>query len=62
MKLVSSGPRRLQKKRMHLRKVELQRIVGTQADVEARPEEVGQRVPLVREEERIVRKRRHGDL
>jgi hypothetical protein len=38
----------------NLCKVELQRVVRAQADVESCLEKVGQRIPLVREEERIV--------
>jgi len=45
----------------NLCKVELQRVVRAQADVEPCLEKVGQRVPLVREEERIVAQRAHGD-
>jgi hypothetical protein len=42
--------------------VELERVVRTEADVEAGAEKVRERVAFVREEEGIVRERRHGDL
>ena len=43
----------------YLCEVELQRVVRAQADIEADLEEVGQGVPLVREEQRIVAQRAH---
>ena len=42
--------------------MELERVVRTEADVEAGAEKVGERVAFVREEESIVRERRHGNL
>ena len=42
--------------------MELERVVRTEADVEAGAEKVRERVAFVREEEGIVRERRHGDL
>lgn len=48
--------------RAHLGKVELERVVGAEADVEAGAEEGRERVALVGEEEGVVRERRHGDL
>ena len=45
----------------NLRKVELKRIVRAQANVEPCLEEIWQRIPLVREEQRVVAQRAHGD-
>lgn len=44
----------------HLRKVELQRIISAQTDVQPYFEEIRQRVPLVRQEQRVVAQRTHG--
>ena len=44
-----------------LGEVELERVVGAQADVEADLEEVRERVALVREEERVVAQRAHRE-
>ena len=41
--------------------VELQRVVGAQADIEACLEELRNRIPFVRKEQRIVAKQTHGD-
>ena len=43
----------------YLCEVELQRVVRAQADIEADLEEIGQRVPLVREEQCVVAQRAH---
>ena len=43
----------------NLGEVELQRVVGAQTDVQTDLEEVGQRVPLVRQEQRVVTQRAH---
>ena len=43
----------------NLGEVELQRVVGAQADIQANLEEVGQRVPFIRQEQRIVAQRAH---
>ncbi len=42
--------------------MELERVVRTEADVEAGAEKVRERVAFVRQEEGVVRERRHGDL
>ena len=44
-----------------LREVELQRVVGAQADIEACLEELRNRIPFIRKEQRIVAKRTHGN-
>ena len=44
-----------------LGEVELERVVGAEADVQADLEEVRERVALVREEERVVAERAHRE-
>lgn len=41
--------------------MELKRVVRAQANVEPSLEEIGKRIPLIREEQRIVAQRAHGD-
>ena len=41
--------------------MELQRVVGAQANVQPCSEKLRQRVPLVRQEQRVVAQRAHGD-
>jgi hypothetical protein len=41
--------------------MELQRVVRAQADIQSRLEKLLQRIPLVRQEERIVAQRTHRD-
>ncbi len=45
----------------NLGKVELQRVVRAQADIEPRLEKVRQGISLVRKEESVVAQRAHGD-
>ena len=45
----------------HLCKMELQRVVRTQANVQANTEELWERITFIREEERIVAKWAHSD-
>ena len=45
----------------HLREVELQRVIAAQADIQPDLEEIRQRVSLVRQEQRVVAQRAHGD-
>jgi hypothetical protein len=41
--------------------MELQRVIRAQANVQPRLEKVFQRIPLVRQEERVVAERAHCD-
>lgn len=41
--------------------MELQRIIRTQTDVQAYVEEVWERIPFIRKEERVVAERAHSD-
>ena len=42
-----------------LREMELQRVVGAQADIQSGLEELLQRIPLIRQEKRVVAQRAH---
>jgi hypothetical protein len=46
-------------RKVHLREVELEWIICAQTDVQARLEKVGERIALIREEERVVTKWAH---
>ena len=44
-----------------LREMELQRVIGAQADIQPLLEKLFQRIPLVRQEEHVVAQRTHRD-